>query len=93
MTSNDTRQEVIGQLAVVEGHIRAIASMVTQHANCTEILTATSAVADSLRSVALNLVGNHLDHCLTQAIDSPDPRYQDAKVREASTAIARFIRI
>lgn len=34
----------------------------------------------------------HLQHCLTQAIHSPDPAYRDAKVAEASTAIARLVR-
>ena len=92
MTSNPQRQELIGQLAVIEGHIRGIARMVDQDANCLEILTQTSAVTGSLRSVALDLVDNHLRHCLTQAIDSPDPAYRDAKVAEASTAIARLVR-
>ena len=92
MTSNPQRQELIGQLAVIEGHIRGIARMVDQDANCLEILTQTSAATGSLRSVALDLVGNHLRHCLTQAIDSPDPAYRDAKVAEASTAISRLVR-
>ena len=92
MTGNPQRPELIGQLAVIEGHIRGIARMVYQDANCIEILTQTSAVTGSLRSVALDLVDNHLRHCLTQAIHSPDPAYRDAKVAEASTAIARLVR-
>jgi len=44
MTGNPQRQELIGQLAVIEGHIRGIARMVYQDANCIEILTQTSAV-------------------------------------------------
>lgn len=92
MTGNPQRPELIGQLAVIEGHIRGIARMVYQDANCIEILTQTSAVTGSLRSVALDLVDSHLQHCLTQAIHSPDPAYRDAKVAEASTAIARLVR-
>ena len=92
MTGNPQRPELIGQLAVIEGHIRGIARMVYQDANCIEILTQTSAVTGSLRSVALDLVDTYLRHCLTQAIDSPDPAYRGAKVAEASTAIARLVR-
>lgn len=92
MTSNPQRQELIGQLAVIEGHIRGIARMVDQDADCLEILTQTSAVTGLLRSVALDLVGNDLQHCLTQAIQSADPAYRDAKVSEASTAISRLVR-
>ena len=66
--------------------------MVDGDADCIEILTQTSAVTGSLRSVALDLVDTHLRHCLTQAIDSPDPAYRGAKVAEASTAIARLVR-
>ena len=92
MTGNPQRPELIGQLAVIEGHIRGIARMVYQDANCIEILTQTSAVTGSLRSVALDLVDTHLRHCLTQAIHSPDPAYRGAKVAEASTAISRLVR-
>ena len=40
---------------------------------------------------ALGLVEDHLGHCVTQAIEAGGPD-ADAKVKEASEAIARLVR-
>jgi len=44
-----------------------------------------------VEAVALGLVEDHLGHCVTQAIEAGGPE-ADAKVKEASEAIARLVR-
>jgi DNA-binding FrmR family transcriptional regulator len=50
-----------------------------------------SAVNSALQSVALGLLEEHLSHCVAEAVATGGPE-ADAKVREASAAIARLVR-
>ncbi|TXB92563.1 metal-sensing transcriptional repressor, partial [Mycobacterium tuberculosis] len=50
-----------------------------------------SAVTSALRSVALNLLDEHLSHCVTRAVAEGGPG-ADGKLAEASAAIARLVR-
>jgi DNA-binding FrmR family transcriptional regulator len=42
--------------------------------------------------VALNLLEGHLAHCVAEAQTSGDPTAAQAKVKEASDAVARLLR-
>ena len=65
--------------------------MVESDTYCIDVLTQVSAVTRALQAVALGLVEDHLGHCVTQAIEAGGPD-ADAKVKEASEAIARLVR-
>ena len=56
---------------------------------CSEQLTQISASTKALESVALLLLDQHLQHCLTHAEGPDDTR---RKLTEASEAIARLVR-
>ncbi|EFG78350.1 hypothetical protein HMPREF0591_1743 [Mycobacterium parascrofulaceum ATCC BAA-614] len=58
---------------------------------CIDVLTQISAANGGLRSVALNLLEDHLDHCVTQAITQGGDD-AEMKLAEASAAIARLVR-
>ncbi|AYE99270.1 MULTISPECIES: metal-sensitive transcriptional regulator [Mycobacterium] len=79
------------RLRRVEGQIRGIAKMIDEDKYCIDILTQISAASSALRSVALNLLDDHLDSCITQAIATGGTE-ADAKLTEASAAIARLVR-
>jgi DNA-binding FrmR family transcriptional regulator len=79
------------RLRRVEGQIRGLQVMVDEDRYCIDILTQISAATRALQSVALELVGDHLNHCVREAIDAGGPE-ADAKVAEASAAIARLVR-
>lgn len=92
MASIDDKQALINRLNRIEGQIRGISRMVDQDTYCIQTLTQISAASSALRSVALGLIQNHLQHCLTEAVESGDGEFLDAKVREASEAIGRLVR-
>ena len=56
-----------------------------------DVLTQISAVNSALQSVALGLLDEHLGHCVTQAVAEGGDE-ADAKLAEASAAIARLVR-
>lgn len=82
---------LIARLHRVEGQVSEISRMVDQDAYCIDVITRVSAATRALQSVALALLDQHLRHCLAQAAQSGGDVH-DAKVKEASDAIARLVR-
>ena len=79
------------RLRRIEGQVRGVAKMIDEDKYCIDILTQISAVNSALQSVALGLLDEHLAHCVTQAVAAGDSE-ADAKLAEASAAIARLVR-
>src|ERR1041384_8081416 len=75
----------------IEGQVRGIAKMSEDDKYCIDILTQISAVNSALQSVALGLLDEHLGHCVTQAVAEGGDE-AEAKLAEASAAIARLVR-
>ena len=79
------------RLRRIEGQVRGIARMIEEDKYCIDVLTQISAANSALRSVALNLLDEHLNHCVTRAVaDGGDEA--NNKLAEASAAIARLVR-
>ena len=79
------------RLRRIEGQVRGIAKMIEDDKYCIDVLTQISAANNALRSVALNLLDEHLGHCVTRAV-SEGGAEADEKLAEASAAIARLVR-
>lgn len=79
------------RLLRIEGQVRGIAKMIDEDKYCIDVLTQISAVQSALRSVALGLLDEHLDHCVSRAVASGGDEAQQ-KLAEASAAIARLVR-
>lgn len=79
------------RLRRIEGQVRGIQRMIEDDAYCIDILTQVSAATKALESMALVLLDEHLRHCVTEAIQAGGDD-ADAKVGEASAAIARLVR-
>ncbi|WP_297596122.1 metal-sensitive transcriptional regulator [Mycobacterium sp.] len=79
------------RLRRIEGQVRGIAGMIEEDKYCIDVLTQISAANSALRSVALNLLDEHLSHCVTRAVAKGGDE-ADTKLTEASAAIARLVR-
>ena len=87
----ENKDAVLARLRRIEGQVRGLQRMVDQEAYCIDVLTQVSAATRALESVALTLLEDHLGHCVANAIAQGDEE-ADAKVKEASQAIARMVR-
>jgi len=85
------KEAYLMRLRRIEGQVRGLQKMVEEDKYCIDILTQVSAATRALQSVALGLVEDHLGHCVAQAA-AEGGEVADAKVREASEAIARLVR-
>jgi DNA-binding FrmR family transcriptional regulator len=87
----DAKDDYLKRLRRIEGQVRGLQRMVEEDKYCIDILTQVSAAKSALESVALGLLEQHLAHCVAEAM-SEGGETADAKVREASAAIARLVR-
>ncbi len=85
------KEDYLKRLRRIEGQVRGLHRMVEEDQYCIDILTQIAAVTKALQSVAVGLLEEHLGHCVAAAIESGGPEAQ-AKVKEASAAIARLVR-
>jgi DNA-binding FrmR family transcriptional regulator len=75
----------------IEGQVRGIERMIDNDTYCIDILTQVSAVTKALQAVALGLVDEHMGHCVLDAARAGGPE-AEAKLKEASAAIARLVK-
>ena len=88
---SDDKDGYLKRLRRIEGQIRGLGRMVENDEYCIDVLTQISAATKALEAVSLGLLDEHLKHCVAEAIASGGAE-ADAKVREASEAIARLVR-
>lgn len=86
-----SKEEHLKRLRRIEGQIRGIQKMVDDDKYCIDVLTQVSAATKALESFALGLLDEHLHHCVAHAIEMGGEEGQ-AKITEASEAIARLVR-
>jgi DNA-binding FrmR family transcriptional regulator len=86
----ETKPQLRARLRRIEGQVRGIQRMVDEDAYCIDVLTQVSAITKALQAVALSLLDEHLDHCVRHAIASGEDA--DAKIAEATAAIARLVK-
>ena len=85
------KKRYLDRLKRIEGQARGISRMIDEEKYCIDILTQISAVTSALETVALGLLDDHLRHCVGDAARAGDAE-ADAKITEASQAIARLVR-
>ena len=85
------KAEHLKRLRRIEGQIRGLQRLVEEDVYCIDILTQVSASTKGLQSFALKLLEEHLRHCVADAALKGGDEV-DAKVEEATKAIARMLR-
>jgi DNA-binding FrmR family transcriptional regulator len=79
------------RLRRIEGQVRGLQRMIDEDKYCIDILTQVAAATKALQAVALGLLEEHLNHCVSQAMTEGGDGAAE-KVKEASDAIARLVR-
>ena len=87
----DDKRALLRRLRRIEGQVRGLQRMIEDETYCIDVLTQVSAATKVLESVALQLLEDHLGHCVAEAINEGGPAAEE-KVKEASAAIARLVK-
>lgn len=87
----DDKVAILRRLRKVEGQVRGLQRMVEEDRYCIEILEQVSAATKALQAVALQLLDEHLAHCVSDAVRQGGDEAVE-KLSEASAAIGRLVR-
>ena len=88
---SEKKDPIQKRLRRIEGQVRGLQRMVDEDKYCIEILDQVAAVTKALQAVAIELLDDHLSHCVADALTTGGAT-ADAKLAEASAAIARLVR-
>lgn len=86
-----TKDDQLKRLRRIEGQVRGLQRMVEGDEYCIDVLTQVSAATKALQSFSLELLDEHIAHCVVEAAQAGGDDAQ-IKVREAQQAIARLVR-
>jgi len=87
---SEKRAKLLKRLARAEGQVRGVARMVEEDRYCIDILTQLAAVDTALESVALEILDDHVKHCVAGALASGDQADAKTKIDELLAAVRRF---
>src|ERR1041385_2359742 len=83
------KKSIQTRLRRIQGQVRGIEKMVDEDRYCIDVLTQVNATRAALESVALLLLSDHTEHCVSEAIRSGKGA---TKVRELNQAVERMLR-
>lgn len=89
---HDDKAAVLSRLKRIEGQVRGLQRMVDEDTYCIDVLTQVSAATRALQGVAVQLLDDHLRHCVTGAVQADDAAESERIITEASKAIERLVR-
>lgn len=90
MTHGYDKDALTKRLHRIEGQVRGIERMVDEDRYCIDILTQIGAVKTALESLGLEILEDHVTHCVHDALASGDAKTATAKSEELLTAVQRF---
>jgi CsoR family transcriptional regulator, copper-sensing transcriptional repressor len=83
----DDKEALQGRLRRIEGQVRGLQRMIENDEYCIDILTQISAASNALKRVALELLDDHIRHCVANQTESGKDM-----VREATAAVERLVK-
>ena len=89
---HDDKAAILARLKRVEGQVRGLQRMVAADTYCIDVLTQVSAATRALQSVAVQLLDDHVRHCVASAIQSDGAAESDRIITEATKAIERLVK-
>jgi DNA-binding FrmR family transcriptional regulator len=89
---HEGKDALVKRLHRIEGQVRGIERMIEEDRYCVDVLTQIGAVTTALEILAFRILDDHVEHCVTGALASGDPRAAAEKSRELLEAVHRFSR-
>ncbi|MFR7758275.1 MAG: metal-sensing transcriptional repressor [Christensenellales bacterium] len=84
---HENTKAVVNRLARAIGHLESVKRMVEDGRDCTEVLIQLAAVRSALNNTAKVILKDHLEHCITDAVETGDAEV----ISDLNTAIDKFI--
>jgi len=78
----EQKKKILNRLKSIEGHVGGVHRMVEEDKYCIDILKQTLAVQRAIDKVNALILENHLETCVTTAIQGDDPSERERVITE-----------
>jgi DNA-binding FrmR family transcriptional regulator len=85
--SDADKAALLRRLKRIEGQVRGIGRMVEEDRYCIDVLTQLAAIRAAVDKVGLEVVGEHVTHCVVHAPEDA----RDERAAELVAALGRFV--
>lgn len=85
----EVEKELQDRLSRIEGHVRGVKRMLTEHGTCEDLLIQVSAIRSALNQVQARLLENHMETCVAQAVRAG---HGEKALRQLNGALAQVIK-
>jgi DNA-binding FrmR family transcriptional regulator len=75
-------ENTLRRLKTIEGHLRGVIRMVEEDSYCIDVIRQIQAVESALNKVSTQILANHLDSCVTTAIQGNNPKERERVLKE-----------
>ena len=75
-------QNTLRRLKIIEGHLRAVIRMVEEDKYCIDIIRQIQAIDSALSKVSTQILENHLNSCVIDAIKGNNPKERERVLKE-----------
>jgi len=75
-------QNTLRRLKTIEGHLKGIIRMVEDDTYCIDVIRQIQAVDAALNKVSTQILENHLNSCVIDAIESNNPKEREKVLKE-----------
>src|SRR5258708_19004182 len=88
----DRADKIRRRLHAIEGQVRGLGKMIDDDRPCLEVLTQLSAVQAALSQVGKLVTRNYLENCMTEALQSNDPKERATAYDDLMDVIYKYRR-
>jgi DNA-binding FrmR family transcriptional regulator len=81
------------RLKTVEGHLRGVIRMIEGEAYCIDVIRQIQAIGSALNKVSTQILENHLDSCVTTAIQGNNARERERVLREITEVFEMSMKV
>jgi CsoR family transcriptional regulator, copper-sensing transcriptional repressor len=75
-------KNTLHRLKIIEGHLRGVIRMVEEDTYCIDIIRQIQAIDSALNKVSTQILRNHLNSCVTEAIQGNNPKARERVLKE-----------
>lgn len=83
-------KDCLARLSRIEGQVRGVSRMVEEERYCIDVLTQLRAIKAALNKVENEILKDHADHCVADAIKSGNKAEQRKKLDELVDLFGRY---
>ena len=81
---------VVRRMRRIEGQARGVAGMIEEDRYCIDILVQIKAIRAALKKVESEILSNHADHCIHEAVQSGSKQQQSEKFGELIELLTKY---